>query len=66
MANAIKGKRGILDLIDTPAISYVASEIGNNKNVVYDFMAKWSSIGLVCDGSRVLGFGYMGVGAPKS
>ena len=52
MANAIKRKRGILDLIDTPAISYVASEIGNNI--------------VVCDGSMILGFGYMGVGAPKS
>jgi len=66
MDNAIECKRRILDLKDTPALLYDASEIGNNKNVVYDFTAKWSSIALVCNGSRVLGFGYIGVGPPKS
>ena len=66
MDNAIEGKRGILDLIDTPAVFDAASEIGNNKSVVYDFTAKWSSIALVCNGFRVLGFGYIGVGPPKS
>ena len=66
MDNAIEGKRGILDLIDTPAELDAASETGNNKNVVYDFTAKWSRIALVCNGSRVLGFAYLGVGPPKS
>ncbi len=65
MANAIKVKRGILDLIDTPAISCVASEIVNNKNAVYDIMAKWSSIALLCDGSTVLRFEYIAVGRPR-
>jgi malic enzyme len=66
MEDAIEGKRGILDLIDTPAELDVASETGNNKNVVYAFTAKWSSIALVCNGSRILGFWYIGVGPPKS
>jgi malate dehydrogenase (oxaloacetate-decarboxylating) len=64
MDNAIEGKRGILDLIDTPAVFDAASEIGINKSVVYDFTAKWISIALVCNGFRVLGFGYIGV-APE-
>ena len=62
MDNAIECKRRILDLKDTPALLYDASEIGNNKNDVYDFTAKWSNIALICNGSRVLGFGYIGVG----
>jgi malic enzyme len=69
MDNAIECKRRILDLKDTPALLallYAASEIGNNKNVGYDFTAKWSSIAHACNGSRVLGFGYIGVGPPKS
>jgi malic enzyme len=66
MDNAIECKRRILDLKDTPALLYAASEIGNNKNVVFDFTAKWSSIAHACNGSRVLGFGYIGVGPPKS
>jgi malic enzyme len=64
MDNAIKCKRRILDLKGTPAVLYVAFE--KNKNVVYDFTAKWSRIALVCNGSRVLGFAYIGVGPPKS
>ena len=58
--------RRILDIKDTHALLYDASEIGNNKNDVYDFTAKWSNIALICNGSRVLGFGYIGVGPPKS
>ena len=60
MDNAIECKRRILDLKGTPAVLYAAFE--KNKNVVYDFTPKWSRIALVCNGFRVLGFGYIGVG----
>ncbi len=62
MDNAIECKRRILDLKDTPALLYDASEIGNNKNVAYDFTVAVP----LYNGSRVLGFGYIGVGPPKS
>jgi len=64
MDNAIESKRRILDLNGTPAVLYAAFE--KNKNVVYDFTTKWSRLALVCNGSRVLGLAYIGVGPPKS
>jgi malate dehydrogenase (oxaloacetate-decarboxylating) len=54
-----EGKR-ILDLIYTPNVSYVAAEIGNNKELAYDYTSKWNNVAIVCDGSRVLGLGNIG------
>jgi malate dehydrogenase (oxaloacetate-decarboxylating) len=52
--------KGILDLIYTPNVSYVAAEIGNNKELAYDYTSKWNNVAIVCDGSRVLGLGNIG------
>ena len=52
--------KGILDLIYTPNVSYVAAEIGNNKDLAYDYTSKWNNVAIVCDGSRVLGLGNIG------
>lgn len=51
---------GILDLIYTPNVSYVAAEISNNKDLAYDYTSKWNNVAIVCDGSRVLGLGNIG------
>jgi malate dehydrogenase (oxaloacetate-decarboxylating) len=52
--------KGILDLIYTPNVSYVAAEISNNKELAYDYTSKWNNVAIVCDGSRVLGLGNIG------
>ncbi len=53
-------EKGILGLIYTPNVSYVAREIGNNKELAYDYTSKWNNVAIVCDGSRVLGLGNIG------
>ena len=52
--------RGTLGLIYTPGVAYVASEIGNNKRLAYEYTSKWNNVAIVCDGSRVLGLGNIG------
>ena len=52
--------RGTLGLIYTPGVAYVASEIGNNKQLAYEYTSKWNNVAIVCDGSRVLGLGNIG------
>lgn len=52
--------KGILDLIYTPNVSYVAAEISNNKELAYDYTSKWNNVAIVCDGSRVLGLANIG------
>src|ERR671922_99745 len=52
--------KGILDLIYTPGVAYVAKEISNNKDLAYDYTSKWNNVAIVCDGSRVLGLGNIG------
>jgi malate dehydrogenase (oxaloacetate-decarboxylating) len=53
-------KNGILELIYTPGVAYVATEISKNKGLTYDFTSKWNNVAIVCDGTRVLGLGNIG------
>lgn len=53
-------EKGTLGLIYTPNVSYVATEISNNKELAYDYTSKWNNVAIVCDGSRVLGLGNIG------
>src|SRR5881409_2050532 len=46
-------EKGILGLIYTPNVSYVAAEISKNKELAYDYTSKWNNVAIVCDGTRV-------------
>ncbi|HET6729966.1 MAG TPA: malic enzyme-like NAD(P)-binding protein [Nitrososphaeraceae archaeon] len=54
------GKFGILELIYTPGVAYVAEKITNNKELLYEYTSKWNNVAIVCDGTRVLGLGDIG------
>jgi malate dehydrogenase (oxaloacetate-decarboxylating) len=58
--NAFDEEKGTLGLIYTPGVAYVAAEISNNKELLYDFTSKWNNVAIVCDGTRVLGLGNIG------
>ncbi|MEJ7641643.1 MAG: NADP-dependent malic enzyme [Candidatus Nitrosocosmicus sp.] len=49
--------KGILDLIYTPGVAYVAEQIYHDKELAYDYTSKWNNVAIVCDGTRVLGLG---------
>ena len=51
---------GMLHLIYTPGVAYVAEEIRKNKELIYDYTSKWNNVAIVCDGTRVLGLGNIG------
>jgi len=53
-------EKGTLGLIYTPNVSFVAAEIGKNKELAYDYTSKWNNVAIICDGSRVLGLGNIG------
>lgn len=53
-------KYGILELIYTPGVAYVAKKISSNKELAYDYTSKWNNVAIVCDGTRVLGLGNVG------
>lgn len=53
-------EKGVLGLIYTPNVSYVAKEVSRNKALAYDYTSKWNNVAIVCDGSRVLGLGNIG------
>ena len=57
---ASKDKNGILELIYTPGVAYVAKEVSNNKELIYDYTSKWNNVAIVCDGTRVIGLGNIG------
>lgn len=57
--NAAK-ERGILGLIYTPGVAYVALEISNQKELAYDYTSKWNNVAIISDGTRVLGLGNIG------
>ncbi len=52
--------KGILDLIYTPGVAYVAEQIYHDKELAYDYTSKWNNVAIVCDGTRVLGLGNVG------
>ena len=52
--------KGILDLIYTPGVAYVAEQIYKDKELAYDYTSKWNNVAIVCDGTRVLGLGNVG------
>ena len=58
--NIFDEETGTLGLIYTPGVAYVATEIDNNKELVYDYTSKWNNVAIVCDGTRVLGLGNIG------
>ncbi len=51
---------GMLNLIYTPGVAYVAEEISKNKGLIYDYTSKWNNVAIVSDGTRVLGLGNIG------
>ncbi|MBA3978076.1 MAG: NADP-dependent malic enzyme [Nitrosopumilus sp.] len=52
--------KGILDLIYTPGVAYVAEQIYRDKELAYEYTSKWNNVAIVCDGTRVLGLGNVG------
>jgi malate dehydrogenase (oxaloacetate-decarboxylating) len=40
--------------------AYVAAEISNNKESVYDYTSKCNNVAIICDGTRVLDLGNIG------
>ncbi len=52
--------KGILDLIYTPGVAFVANEIYRNRELVYEYTSKWNNVAIICDGTRVLGLGNIG------
>ncbi|MGA9150506.1 MAG: NADP-dependent malic enzyme [Candidatus Nitrosopolaris sp.] len=53
-------EEGLLHLIYTPGVAYVAEEISKNKELIYDYTSKWNNVAIICDGTRVLGLGNIG------
>ena len=47
----------------TPGVAAPCSEIHKNKENVYEYTSKWNYVGIVSDGSRVLGLGNIGAEA---
>ena len=58
--NIFAKENSLINLIYTPGVADVATEIGKNKDLAYDFTSKWNNVAIVCDGSRVLGLGNIG------
>lgn len=53
-------EKGLLGMIYTPNVSFVATEISRNKELAFDYTSKWNNVAIICDGSRVLGLGNVG------
>jgi len=49
-----------LSLLYTPGVAEAAREIARDKSKVYEYTSKWNSVGIITDGSRVLGLGNIG------
>jgi malate dehydrogenase (oxaloacetate-decarboxylating) len=50
----------ILNLIYTLGVAYVAEDITNNNELLYEYTSKWNNVAIVCHGTRVLGLGDIG------
>jgi malate dehydrogenase (oxaloacetate-decarboxylating) len=61
-----ENKEGVLGLIYTPGVAYVASKINKDKELAYYYTSKWNNVAIVCDGTRVLGLGNIGPEAALS
>lgn len=51
---------GLINLIYTPGVAYVAKEISRDKKLAYEYTSKWNNVAIICDGTRVLGLGNIG------
>lgn len=58
--NIFAKENSLINLIYTPGVAYVASEIAENKDLAYDFTSKGNNVAIICDGTRVLGLGNIG------
>ncbi len=58
--NIFSKEKKLINLIYTPGVAYVAEEIHNNKELVYEYTSKWNNVAIICDGTRVLGLGNIG------
>lgn len=59
--NAFDEEKGTLGLVYTPGVAYVAAEISNNKELVYDYTSKWKKVAIICGGTGVLDLGNIGL-----
>ena len=55
--NAFDEEKWTLDLVYTSGVAYVAAEISNNKELVYDYTSKWKKVAIICGGTGVLELG---------
>lgn len=55
--NAFDEEKWTLDLVYMSGVAYVAAEISNNKELVYDYTSKWKKVALICGGTGVLELG---------
>lgn len=53
-------ENGLINLIYTPGVAYVANEISKDKKLAYEYTSKWNNVAIICDGTRVLGLGNIG------
>jgi malate dehydrogenase (oxaloacetate-decarboxylating) len=58
--NIFAKENSLINLIYTPGVAYVASAIGEDKDLAYEFTSKWNNVAIICDGTRVLGLGNIG------
>jgi malate dehydrogenase (oxaloacetate-decarboxylating) len=58
--NAFDEEKWTLGLVYTPGVAYVAAEISNNKELVYDYTSKWKKVAIICGGTGVLDLGNIG------
>ena len=50
--NIFAKENSLINLIYTPGVAYVASAIGEDKDLAYEFTSKWNNVAIICDGTR--------------